>query len=896
MTRHCKLQAVNIIVVILLLAVLITNMVTAFSPANADDSSSKISNDIYKAVGGMTGRPHLQVQSILQGEAGEPGNITIFLYMNGKPDASQVADLATLGVIAYPDSWIPPVGAHPQGFLIASVPVSKLYTLAQKSYIVRLEYAEKQAWRQNDVAVTTINAQTAWAGGYTGSGVRVAVLDDGLDVTHPDFPSPVFAKDYWNYPAIGDNVTSPIAGGSAHGTHVAGSVLGRGTQSGGKYKGMAYGADLVFLKIGNNTTGSASSAAMNGAIKDAIDIYKANVISMSFGGWSLHHDGTDANCQTADYAASKGAVVVLCAGNDGGDAKHYRGTVNAGGETGFIKVNVTGSDGSNCTLQYNLVWYDGLGVHNDLTLQYYDSTFNPILTSAYSRQESTRGTEQRYYDWGDPVNYVPPDTQTYYIKVSNASTSNQLFHLYFEGTAKLGGAVTFASPDDYYIIESPGEADSVICVGSYNSRQSWTDYGGDTQTFGETLGQVSSFSSRGPRVDTNALIKPTIVAPGSAIVSCRDRSKPLNIYTISNSVAGGLPADYYVMQGTSMATPVTSGATALLLQAYPKLRGNNAAVRSLWQQTASRAANPDFTWGYGLINVQSAMNKMRSSNTIKLDVQGNQSVTLYTSGGDFASAHASSVTESRPQLCTALPSVFPYGLFEYDIDDLDEGDSVDITITMPQAGPTQYWRCKQNGWEQVPVIALNGNTMVIRLTDGGIGDGDNIADGDIIDFGGPALAGMDNYSISTTQNPTRNSGSASIATTTQPVSLPSISVQSATVSSTRADKGQEVEVKALVSNQGGVKGDASVRVYVNGIQEENLGVTVAAGQTMPVRYSFSRSEPGTYTIIVNNVTAGTVTVEDAAGNSIIIMAVFAGFILGILVVSILIWRRFRLAG
>jgi len=184
--------------------------------------------------------------------------------------------------------------------------------------------------------------------------------------------------------------------------------------------------------------------------------------------------------------------------------------------------------------------------------------------------------------------------------------------------------------------------------------------------------------------------------------------------------------------------------------------------------------------------------------------------------------------------------------------------------------------------------------MVIRLTDGGIGDEDGDDDGDFDLFGGPALGGMDGFGNST-QN-TGGSGSGSIATTTQPVSLPSVSVQSATVSTTHADAGQAIDIKALVSNQGRAKGDASVRVYVNGIEEENLGVTVAAGQTVPVHYSFSRTEPGAYSITVNNVPAGTVTVEDATGNSFAVMAILTGFVIAISAVSVILVRRFRIPG
>jgi subtilisin family serine protease len=893
MGRYIGLKALNVAVIIVLLSVLMAGLITPLPQASADDYSSKISSDILKAIAAKTGQSQAGSQRILQGQTADPSNVMVFIYMNSKPDAAQMAEMASLGITAYADSWIPPVGVHPQGYITALVPAGKVGSLASRSYVVRLDSAEKQNCRMNDLAAYTINAQTLWSSGYTGTGVRVAVLDDGLDTTHPDFPTPVFAKDYWQYPIIGNNVISPNPGGSAHGTHVAGSVLGRGSLSGGKYKGMAPGASLVFLKIGNNTTGGASDAAMNGALKDAIDLYGANIISMSYGGWSSHHDGTNSNCQAADYAVSKGAVVLISAGNDADDAKHYRGTVTAGSTTGFIQVNVTGSDGTNCTLEHNMVWYDGPGVHNELMLQYYDSSYAPIFTQYWLRQESTRGTERRQFAWGDPISNVPAGSQTYYIKVTNSSVNDQVFHIYFEGAATRGGLVKFASPDIYYTVGSPGDADSVICVGSYNSKYYWTDYTGTDKTFGETLGQVSSFSSRGPRVDPGAPVKPTVVAPGCAIISCRDRSNPLNIYTISDTGTSGLPADYYAMQGTSMATPVCSGATALLLQAFPRLRGNQAAVRSLLQRCASRASNPDYNWGYGLIDLQRAMRLMAATRTVTLNAPGNQPVTFNTSGGSFNNASAKNVTQLQSQSVMGLPSGFPYGLFDFDIDELGPGESFDVTITLPQPGLTQFWLYTHHGWVQVPVVSLYGNIMVIRLTDGGIGDEDDDGDGDFDLFGGPALGGMDGFGNSTQNPPSSASGGS--ATTTQPVSLPSISVQSATVSAAHADAGQAVDVKALVSNQGRVKGDASVKVFVNGTEEENLGVTVAAGQTVPVHYTFRRNEPGTYTITVNNVSAGTVIVEDAAGNSVVVMAIMAGFVIAIIAVSLILYRRLRIA-
>ena len=68
----------------------------------------------------------------------------IFIYLAQAPNAAQIAELKTMGLTIYMDSWIPPVGAHPTGFLIADMPVDILEALAKKEYVVKLDTAERQ--------------------------------------------------------------------------------------------------------------------------------------------------------------------------------------------------------------------------------------------------------------------------------------------------------------------------------------------------------------------------------------------------------------------------------------------------------------------------------------------------------------------------------------------------------------------------------------------------------------------------------------------------------------------------------------------------------------------------------------------------------------------------------
>jgi len=546
----------------------------------------------------------------------------VFIHLAQEPTPSQIDELKAMGIIPYPDSWIPPVGEHPTGFIAADMPIDKLDELAGKDYVMLLDTAEQMLEPQNDMAATKINADDVWTSGYDGTGVRIAVLDSGLDTTHPDIPAPVASKDYSEWPVLDDTIGNTVSG---HGTHVTGSAVGQGTQSAGaahEYKGIAPGADLVFLKIGNDAKATASLDAMTNAIKAAVDTYDADIITMSYGGWGYYHDGTRQTSQAVDYAFSQGAVVFISAGNEANDGEHYSGTVNAYSTTGFIRVDVSGSNGNNAGLGFNLVWYDGLANSNDLVLEYYKSDQTPlgeVWTS--DQEESWKGTEHEMSGYGTTAGwyyYLPVGNSTYYLKVTNNSDTDQFFHIYFDAFATNGASVEFQNPDPFYTLTSPADAEKAIAVGSYCTRKNWTDYQGNIQWYinpEETVDTISGFSSRGPRVDSGAPQKPNIVAPGSAIISVRDQDVYLwpgaaDAYFVDNdglNLDGSGPADYYVMRGTSMACPIAAGATALLLEAQPALKGHPAEVRNLLQSTATSVDDNNNIDGYGLLDIQAAV-------------------------------------------------------------------------------------------------------------------------------------------------------------------------------------------------------------------------------------------------------------------------------------------------
>ncbi|MGW2050275.1 S8 family serine peptidase [Streptomyces sp. NPDC001858] len=153
-----------------------------------------------------------------------------------------------------------------------------------------------------------IGAPEVWAGGDTGQGVDVAVLDTGIDAAHPDFAGRIAAAESF---VPGQDVTDR----HGHGTHVASTVAGTGAASGGAEKGVAPGAALHIGKVLDDDGGGQDSwilAGMEWAVRDQ----HAKVVSMSLGGGPT--DGTDPLSQAVNRLSEEtGALFVIAAGNTG---------------------------------------------------------------------------------------------------------------------------------------------------------------------------------------------------------------------------------------------------------------------------------------------------------------------------------------------------------------------------------------------------------------------------------------------------------------------------------------------------------------------------------------------------------------------------------------------------
>jgi subtilisin len=152
--------------------------------------------------------------------------------------------------------------------------------------------------------ITRINAVDAQSSGFAGSGVKVAVLDTGIDYTHPDLKE--------NYLGGYDfvNKDNDPMDDHSHGTHIAGTVAAASNGIG--VLGAAPQAGLYAVKVADSS-GYCSYSNIIAGINWAVD-NNANVITMSLGGTS-----SSSTLQSAcDNAYSKGVVLVGAAGNSGG--------------------------------------------------------------------------------------------------------------------------------------------------------------------------------------------------------------------------------------------------------------------------------------------------------------------------------------------------------------------------------------------------------------------------------------------------------------------------------------------------------------------------------------------------------------------------------------------------
>ncbi len=227
--------------------------------------------------------------------------------------------------------------------------VNGIRLIGPKSAIQELSNCDRVKWIEHDykirfyqdVSTTTINATRVWehtvlstAGTelnrIDGTGVTVAVVDTGIDATHPDLDYHEKTKlnlksDFGLY---GDGIWKDMPNtdnGFGHGTHCAGTIAGNGEASSGARRGVAPGAWLIGLGTGDallfNVLGGLNWVYENS--RPNANPYNIRVVSNSWGPGSEEEEAneeSDAIIEiTNKLAYDNNVVCVFAAGNDGGD-------------------------------------------------------------------------------------------------------------------------------------------------------------------------------------------------------------------------------------------------------------------------------------------------------------------------------------------------------------------------------------------------------------------------------------------------------------------------------------------------------------------------------------------------------------------------------------------------
>ncbi|THF87691.1 peptidase S8 [Deinococcus sp. KSM4-11] len=462
--------------------------------------------------------------------------------------------------------------------------------------------------------------------GLTGAGVKVGVIDTGIDAGHPAFTGRIvagydFVGDKYDAGGTGDALVlhpDPTPNDCAgHGTHVSGIIGGNDPTTG--YKGVAPGVSFGEYKIFgcDGTSGDdVILLAMEKATADGM-----NVVNMSlgsgFGGWS-----ETPLAQAASRMVKKGIVMAISAGNDGASGVYSLGTPASGDNV----IAVASVGNTKLDLSSFTITPDGSKVGYLPA----DGAPAPGTTTALTITKKAGSTTATTNDGCTASGAFPAGSLTgkavlirrggctFYEKASNAQKAGAAaVILYNNAYGYLSPTVVPAAGDPAITIPvvSISATDGAKIDGLIGAGVTAKFNVGTTTVDNPSANTIDSYSSYGMTPELE--FKPDIAAPGGNIKS----TWPLSL------IASG----YNTISGTSMASPHVAGAAALMLQARPSLAAKD--MRALLMNTATlryfRAADgtmnpaaPDYVQrqGGGMVNIVGAYNSTVQATPEKLSL------------------------------------------------------------------------------------------------------------------------------------------------------------------------------------------------------------------------------------------------------------------------------------
>lgn len=443
----------------------------------------------------------------------------------------------------------------------------------------------------------------------TGKGIKIAVLDTGVDPTHPDFGScQGFAGEELiiSYDSIPNTLESPhpYPDNYSKTFNITLPEYVDSFQIFFKNYSLDYFSDTIEIKNGSNQTVEIlddigptynyTSKIIQGnraTITIESDLFNYSQFSYNYG---FFINETRVNLSVSTVQCPK--IV------DNYDTYNDEELSYDGNGHGTHVASTIASNNSNPNLR---------GIAPEAELMIYkvlsDSGFGSLSAIIAGMERSLDPNNDS--DFSDKADIIS-------LSLGGSGNSNDLMSTTLDNLSQLGVIPIVAAGNDgaYNTIKSPGTSREAITVGAtYKRNESYSIYTGNVD-------EIAQFSSKGP---TNfGIVKPDIVAPGVNICAA------LSSYSSTSSTLCQGSNQHFATSGTSMATPIVSGVVALMKQKNSSL--NTREVKSILRGTSKDIGLDIFTQGWGRVQPFEAL----SMNDISCQVY-------------FNTSHLNSISEYR---------------------------------------------------------------------------------------------------------------------------------------------------------------------------------------------------------------------------------------------------------